>query len=99
VLREPAYGADQAVRRIRPNGGIKWRGDEVHINQALAGEPVGLNERDDGWHVSFGPVALGIIAHGDDRLRKPRRETCGLVERAARAPQGPQEQKQPQQPQ
>lgn len=97
VLREPAYGPDQAVRRVRPNGGIKWRGHEVHINQALAGEPVGLQEQDDGWHVAFGPIALGIIAHGDHRLRKPKPNACGLVDRAALGPQGPQEQNQPQQ--
>src|SRR5581483_10780509 len=28
VLREPDYGADQVVRRVRPNGGIRWRGKE-----------------------------------------------------------------------
>jgi hypothetical protein len=86
------------VRRVRLNGCIKWRSKEIHINQALAGEPISLDEHDDGWHVAFGPVALGIIAHGGDRLRKPKRRTCGLVDRAALGPQGPQEQKQPQQP-
>lgn len=95
VLREPDYGSDQEVRRVRPNGGIKWRGDEVHISQALAGEPIGLEEQDDGWHVAFGPVALGSIAHGDDRLRRTKPKTCGLVDRAARVPQGPQVQNQP----
>jgi len=98
VLREPAYGPDQAVRRVRPNGGIKWRGEEVHISQALAGEPVALQEHDHGWHVAFGPVALGVIAHGDHRLRKPKPNTGGLVDRAARGPQGPQGQNQLQQP-
>jgi transposase InsO family protein len=98
VLREPDYGSDQMVRRVRPNGCIKWRGQEIHINAALAGESIGLDEQADGWHVAFGPVALGIIAHGGDRLRKPKRKTCGLVDRAARGPQGPQEQKQQHQP-
>jgi transposase InsO family protein len=99
VLREPEYGSDQMVRRVRPNGCIKWRCQEIHINAALAGEPIGLDEQADGWHVTFGPLALGIIAHGGDRLRKPKRKSCGLVDRAARGPQGPQEQKQQQQPQ
>jgi transposase InsO family protein len=98
VLREPDYGSDQMVRRVRPNGCIKWRCQEIHINAALAGEPIGLDEQADGWHVTFGPLALGIIAHGGDRLRKPKRKTCGLVDRAARGPQGPQEQKQQHQP-
>jgi transposase InsO family protein len=97
VLREPDYDPDQVVRRVRHNGCIKWRGNEIHINQALAGEPIGLDEHDDGWHVVFGPIPLGVIAHGGDRLRKPKRKTCGLVDRTARGPQGPQEQKQQQQ--
>ena len=43
-----------------------------------------------GWAVSFGPVALGVIAHGDDRLRKPKSASCGLVDNPAGCPQGPQ---------
>jgi putative transposase len=94
ALREPVYGPDQVVRRVRPNGGIRWRGKEIHISAALVGEQIGLQEHDDGWHVVFGPVALGIIAHGSDRLRKPK--TCGLVDSATRCPQGPQGQQQQQ---
>jgi putative transposase len=72
VLREPDYAADHEVRRVRSNGEIKWRGTLVHINGALAGEPVGLVEAADGaWHVSYGQLALGVIAHGSDRLKKP----------------------------
>jgi putative transposase len=97
VLREPGYGPDQMVRRVRANGGIKWRGHEIYISEPLAGEPIGLDEHTDGWDVTFGPVALGFVAHGDDRLRKPRRKTCGLVDRATRGPQGPQEQQKTQQ--
>src|SRR5271169_2672968 len=78
VLREPDYPLDHEVRRVRSNGEIKWRGDLVYLNCALAGEPVGLAESAAGWAVSFGPVALGVIAHGDDRLRKPKSASCGL---------------------
>ena len=46
-----------------------------------AGEPVGLAaENAHGWTVSFGPVVLGSIAHGGDRLGKlqtRRLWTCG----------------------
>ena len=76
---------------MRSNGEIKWRGKLVYLNCALAGEPVGLAEGEDGaWRVSYGPVALGVIAHGGDRLRKPKPAGCGLVDNAARCPQGPQ---------
>ena len=74
VLREPQYRADQQVRRVRSNGEIKWRGKLVQVSGALYGEPVGLAEAEDGaWRVSYGPVALGVIDHGGDRLRRARR--------------------------
>jgi transposase InsO family protein len=50
------------VRRVRHNGEIKWRGGHVFINQAVAGECVGLCELADGqWRVCFGPVELGWL--------------------------------------
>jgi putative transposase len=95
VLCEPGYGVDHAVRRVRTSGEIKWQGGHVYISTALVGEPVGLLEDARGnWHASYGPIALGIIAAGGDRLRKPDPQSCGLVDDAARRPQGPQ----PQQP-
>ena len=85
VLREPQYPADSEVRRVRSNGEIKWRGQLIQVSGALYGEPVGLAEAADGaWHVSYGPVALGIIDHGGDRLRRPRVRDCGLVHDASR---------------
>ena len=90
VLPEPDYPVDHEVRRVRSNGEIKWRGKLVYLNCALAGEPVGLVEDAAGWTVSFGPVVLGSLAHGADRLRKPKPARCGLVDDAARRPQGPQ---------
>jgi transposase InsO family protein len=98
VLREPDYAEDVTVRRVRHNGEIKWRGNTIYISAALIGEPIGLAEDDDGdCTASYGPVMLGVIAHNDDRLRKPkRRRACGLVDNAARCPQGPQSQQQQQ---
>ncbi len=96
VLREPEYGADQVVRRVRRNGCIRWRDHEIYLSAALVGEPVGLDERDDGWRVAFGPVTLGIIAHGSGHMRRPKRRTRGLVDSASRFPQGPQVQQQQQ---
>lgn len=52
VLRSPEYG-DQDVRWVRHNGEIKLDGKLVYINAALAGEPVGLAEAQDGWTVSL----------------------------------------------
>jgi putative transposase len=95
VLREPSYGPDHTVRRVRHNGEIRWQANTVYISEALVGEPIGLIENEDGgWTASYGPIALGVIAHGGDRLRKPKRHARGLVDNAARCPQGPQAQQQ-----
>jgi transposase InsO family protein len=91
VLRAPSYSADHEIRYVRHNGEIRWQGDTIYISEALIGEPVGLLENEDGSStVSYGPIALGVIAHDGDRLRKPKRRTRGLVDNAKRrCPQGP----------
>ena len=77
VLREPSYGPDHAVRRVRHNGEIKWQGNTIYINAALIGEPIGLLEEvDGGWAVSYGPVLLGVIDHRGDRMHTPKK-ACG----------------------
>ena len=95
VLREPDYQPDQVVRRVRQNGEIKWNGNLIYISEALVGEPVGLAEDDLAvCTVSYGPIVLGTIAHRGDHLKKPKRAGRGLVDNAARCPQGPQPQQQ-----
>jgi putative transposase len=96
VLREPGYGVDHRVRRVRHNGEIKWNGSTIYISEALVGEPIGLAEDDLGcWIVNYGPIELGVITHRGDRLNKPKRKACGLVDNAKRhCPQGPQTQQQ-----
>jgi putative transposase len=85
ILREPEYSADHEVRRVRHSGEIRWQGDTIYINAALVGEPIGLIETDNGgWSISYGPIDLGVIAHGDNRLRKPKPPACGHVDNATR---------------
>jgi transposase InsO family protein len=97
VLREPNYGADYTIRRVRHNGEIRWRNATIYVSGTLTGEPIGLIENDDGsWTASYGPVVLGVIDHRGDRLRKPKLKACGLVGNASRCPQGPQVQQQQQ---
>jgi putative transposase len=98
VLRTPTYEPDHTVRRVRHNGEIRWQGNTIYISEALIGEPIGLLEDEDGgWTACYGPIALGVIAHRSDRLRKPKRQACGLVDNAkTRCPQGPQAKQQQQ---
>lgn len=71
-LVSPDYEDAIQVRKVRHNGQIKWRGDMVYISATLAGEPVGLEEQDNGiWTVNYGPVHLGHI-DPKNRFTKPR---------------------------
>jgi putative transposase len=67
-LEEPWYDATHQVRRIRPNGQIKWHGDLVFISTAILGELVGMAETERGdWIVRFMHLELGRI---DRRTRR-----------------------------
>jgi transposase InsO family protein len=70
-VAEPWYDAEHAVRRVRPNGEIKWGGELVFLSQALAGEPVGIAETEPGdWLVRFGDIELGLIDRRTKQLRR-----------------------------
>jgi len=73
ALREPAYPADCAVRRVRSNGEIRWAGDLIFVSEVLIGEPVAVEETEAGdWRVRFANVELGYIDLPRRRLtRKP----------------------------
>ena len=60
--RMPAveYPGHYEVRRVRPSGEIKWQGRRVFVSETLAGEPLGLEQIDDGvWAICFASVELG----------------------------------------
>jgi putative transposase len=70
-LPEPDYPAEAAVRRVRGNGEIKWHGDLIYLCDSLIGEPVAIEETEEGhWQVRFFNVPIGII---DRQARKLRR--------------------------
>ena len=92
MLRTPETLADE-TRAVKSNGLIDWHGRLVYISEALGGEPVGLAETDGGlWTVRYGPILLGFIEHRGDELKRPQKGADGLVDNAARCPQGPQPQ-------
>ena len=62
VIMPPWYDADYQVRKVRREGTIKWQGQLIFIGEALAREPVGLKEIEDGIHVvRFCGRDLGLI--------------------------------------
>jgi len=85
-LREPEYPDDHQVRRVRSNGEIKWQNKLVFLSEVLIGEPVGLEETEDGiWTVRYGPVELGSI----DAQGKFHRPVAGARSRHRAQPQPP----------
>lgn len=85
-LPEIVYPDHWQIRMARSNGEIKWRGEKLFIGEAIAGEPLGLEESGGGeWRVHFGPVCLGAINHTGqfNRDRTPRRQRAPLRARMA----------------
>lgn len=71
TLEDPWYDSTHEVRRVNPNGQIKWKGDLVFVSEALRREVVGLSETARGdWTVRFMNVELGRI-HRDTRRFTP----------------------------
>ena len=68
---EPWYDANHAVRRVRTSGEIKWGGERIFLGAALAGEPVGIAETENGnWIVRFADIDLGVIDRTTKKLRR-----------------------------
>jgi len=71
-LPEPDYPGGAEVRKVRPNGEIKWRGGELYVSQALDGEPVAIEEDgEDGHTVRYFDLVIGLIPRYGQRLHPP----------------------------
>jgi len=71
-LPEPDYPAEAAVRKVRSNGEIKWRGELVFVGTALVDEAVALEETETGeMAVRFFATQLGVIDRKTGKLRRP----------------------------
>jgi hypothetical protein len=61
-LREHEYPDHYEVRRVRRDGAVKWDGGFIFMGEAMAGELVGVEPKDDGhWHVHLGVMPLGVV--------------------------------------
>jgi transposase InsO family protein len=70
-IEEPWYDANHQVRQVRSDGTIKWRGELLFIGEALAGDPVGVAELEQGgWVVRFIDLPLGQIDRTGKSFRR-----------------------------
>lgn len=61
-LSEHEYPDHYEVRRVRRDGSMKWDGGFIFVGEAMAGEQVGVEPRDDGhWRVHLGVLPLGVL--------------------------------------
>ena len=68
-IEDPVYDADHAVRRVRSNGQIKWRGEHIFLSEALIGEPVGIAQTQTGdWIVRFADTPIALIDPKQNKL-------------------------------
>jgi len=73
VWPEPDYPAEAAVRRVRPNGAVKWQGCEIYVSVSLVGELVAIEEKEGGeWMLRFFAHPIGLIDIQHKRLIRPR---------------------------
>jgi putative transposase len=85
-LPEPHYPAEWAVRKVRSNGEIRWRGNLIFLSTALIDEIVAVEETDQGdWMVRFFDSPLGCIDDKAQKLRRPLAPKLGS-QRAKPAP-------------
>jgi transposase InsO family protein len=73
-LPQHEYATDCLVRKVRPDGCIRWEGEMVFLSESLAGEIVGLREShlDGWWNLQLGPAFLGYIDSNGRVLKQAR---------------------------
>ena len=67
-----SYPKSWAIRQVRSNGQIKWRGRKRFIGEAFVGYPVGLKQRrGEKWRVYFAGRLIGELWESDGRGMRP----------------------------
>lgn len=82
----PWYDAEHEVRKVGRKGEITWRGREIFVSEALAGEMIGLRELAGGGHLArFCERELGLISEAGHfvRFAPPRARVRRAAERTA----------------
>lgn len=67
-----------AVRRVRSNGQIKWRGQKRYVGEAFVGYPVGLKPMgEQKWEVYLGRLLIGQLWEHDGGGMRPAQYARG----------------------
>ena len=67
----PDYELDYAVRHVRHNGEIKFKGSMYYLTQLLTGEPIGLKQvSNDEWNIYYSFYKLGTLDLRSNRIVK-----------------------------
>lgn len=57
------YAGTAELRRVSPNGFLKWRTEPIFLSTVLGGEYVAFEETaNDEWTIRFGPLVLGVYS-------------------------------------
>jgi hypothetical protein len=83
VCRKMTYPDRMQVRWVKAQGDISWKGHHIYLTSILAGELIGLQQRnDDLWDIYFGPIRLAQLDTNHSRLiHLPRKITRRHVNR------------------
>ena len=86
-LPEPVYSHHDLVRVVHSSGTVHFQGTNIFVSRALAGQPIGLEEEQDGiWRINFMDLDLGFLDEAtmkftpispedsDQRISSPSRE-------------------------
>lgn len=81
--QQRGYPKDWQTRMVRKAGAMKWGGQDIHLNIALAGQEIGLEPVEDGrWVVHFESLRLGIFDEREGRVLRQKRLTWANHEQA-----------------
>ena len=82
VLKTPEYDTQSTlVRKVGQNGCIWIKQIEYYVSQNLTGEYVGIVEGEDGLEVQYGPIKLGKLKNGNNRIEAPKLQRKKIVRR------------------
>jgi hypothetical protein len=82
---DPVYADGLQTRRVNKAGRLMWHGNDWYLGTAL-GHEVDALERDESpqgktpaWRVYFGPLTLGLVLRGGERLHAAARDVVPAV--------------------